>query len=104
MVLPDGDSMLVPLGAPAASVSLLLSQEGHATGKTYEDARGAFRLTATQEGDAGVSLRIVPEVHHGAFRRRVGADPAPGDFAPRQFLFKDGQEEETFRALAATMT
>ncbi len=104
VILPDGDTLLVPLGAPTPSTSLLLSRDGHATGKTYEEARGAFRLTASHEGDTGVSLRIVPEVHHGPIRRRVGADPAAGAFAPQQFLFKEGQEEETFRELAATLS
>ena len=104
VLIPDGDTLLIPLGTAVPIASLLLSRDGHAVGKEYQDACGAFRVTATQQGDDGVSLRIVPEVHHGAYQRRVGSDPAAGAFAPQQFLFKEGQEEESFRDLAATLT
>lgn len=104
VLLPDGDTLLIPLGGATPRASLLLSRDGRAIGKEFEDARGSFRVTATQEGEDGVSLRLVPEVHHGPFKRRVGSDPAAGEFAPQQFLFKDGQEEESFRDLAATLS
>ena len=104
VLIPDGDTLLIPLGNAVPVASLLLSREGHAVGKEYQDAQGAFRVTATQRGDDGVSLRIVPEVHHGAYRRRVGSDPAAGAFAPQQFVFKEGKDEESFRDLAATLT
>ncbi|HEX8199011.1 MAG TPA: hypothetical protein VF590_00885 [Isosphaeraceae bacterium] len=104
--LPDGDSTLIALGAAATppSVSVLLNREGKAVGKVYEQAKGHLRLTATQDRSGGVALRLVPEIHHGPFRRRIGTEADADAFAPQQFSLKDGQEEETLRELAASLT
>ena len=91
VLLPDGDTLLIPLGSPVPRASLLLSRDGHAVGKEYQDAGGAFRVTANQEGRVGVSLRIVPEVHHGSYQRRVGSDPAGGAFAPSNSCSRTGR-------------
>jgi hypothetical protein len=102
--LPDGDNTLLTLSEPTPTVSLLLSSEGQAYGKDYQDASGWCRVTARQEGSAGVALRFVPEIHHGPIQRVFGAVPTGGTLAQQQFKIKDGQEEETFRDLAATLT
>jgi hypothetical protein len=104
--LLDGDSALISLAAAASpsQVSVLLNREGKAVGKVYEDAKGHVRLTASQEGPSGVALRLVPEIHHGPVRRRIGTDANADEFAPQQFTLKDGQQEETLRELAASLT
>jgi hypothetical protein len=103
-VVDDGDHALLSLSEPAPTASLLLSSEGQAYGKDYQDASGWCRVTARREGPAGVALRFVPEIHHGPIQRAFGAVPTGGSLAPQQFRVKDGQEEETFRELAATLT
>ena len=61
-------------------------------------------MTAKQEGPTGVTLRFVPEIHHGPIQHGFGAVPNGGSMAPQRFMVKDGQEEETLRELAATLT
>ncbi len=82
---------------------LLRKREGSIKGKPYQDAKGHLRLTASQQGEDAVLLRVVPEMHHGPVRTGYAAAPG-GAFAPEQFIIKNGQQEETFRDLAATLT
>lgn len=105
---PDGDSTLIEVGpmSPLERISLFLSQDGQAIGKDYERAKGYFRVTATQESGEliGMKVRATPELHHGPMARRYGADTNAGPFQPQEFIYRDGQLEETFRDLAATVS
>lgn len=103
LLLPDGDKTLISLSDPAPEVSLLLNREGRAFGKDYKDASGWYRLTVNQSSENAVSLRLVPEIHHGPFQRAFSALPTAGTFSPQQFMQKDGQQEDTLRELAATL-
>ncbi len=104
IILPDGEHTLISLGNATSTASLLLCRDGNAFGKDYADASGWLRVTATQEGTSGVALRFVPEVHFGPIQHTYGAAPTGGLYAPQNFMIKDGQAEETFRDLAATLT
>lgn len=110
VVYAQPDGVAYPIGAgpttPAERVTLFLNKGGSAVGRDYEQARGVFRVTATQQpGEPGtVKLRVVPEIHHGPIARRVGADTQAGPFDPQQFVYHDGQEEESLRELAATVS
>jgi hypothetical protein len=105
--LPNGNS--VPVGAgPSTAVeqlSLFFNEDGSAIGKDFHNARGAFRVTATQKlnNEASIDIRIVPEVHHGNMGRHFAADTNPAAFEPQQLIYHDGQQEESFRDLAATI-
>lgn len=103
--LPDGNHTLISLAESLPNASLLITRDGHAVGKDYKDASGFFRATATQESATGVTLRLVPEIHHGPLARRYDAVPNPNNtFNTMEFGIKDGQQEETLRELAATLT
>jgi hypothetical protein len=103
--LPDGANTLVTLNEPTAVASLLWSRDGHVFGKDYKDASGWFRVTANHDGPTGVALRIVPEIHHGPVLHRYDALPNnAGALNSMQFMLKDGQQEETLRELAASLT
>ena len=103
--LPDGSNTLVSLADSTPQASLLLNRDGRAFGRDYKEASGWFRVTATQDGATGVSLRFVPEIHHGAVLRRYDSlSNGVGQNNTMQFMLKDGQEEETLRDLAATLT
>ena len=102
--LPDGNNTSIAVAASAPSVSIFLKRDGQGIGKDYKDASGFFRTTASQSGPTGVSLRIVPEIHHGPVLRRFDALPNNGgNYNPIQFMQKDGQQEETLRDMAATL-
>jgi hypothetical protein len=103
--LPDGSNTLIALGDSMPTASLLLTRDGHASGKDYRDASGWFRVTANQSGPTGVALRLVPEIRHGEVLRRYDAlQSSPTTLNSMEFTVKDGQQEETLRDLAATLT
>lgn len=100
IVLPDGDSTLIDLGAEASEIDLLLNRNGAVAGKRYKEARGYLRLSATRQGEVGVSIRAVPELHHGPVRQAWTTSPGgPTALAPQQLIMRNGQEEEAFRDL-----
>lgn len=101
---PDGDHAMIDMVDTTPEVSLLLNREGRAFGKPYKDASGWFRVTANHEGTTGISLRFVPEIHHGPILRAFSALPNAGAYSPQQFMQKDGQQEETLRELATSLS
>lgn len=106
IVNPSGQSTLIDAAHanPRPRLNLLVSQpDGKVLGKVYEDAKGMIRLNATHEGSQGVALRIVPELHHGPVRNGFGVVPTAGLAVPREFQITQGQAEETFRELGATV-
>ncbi|HMB06769.1 MAG TPA: hypothetical protein VKP69_23905 [Isosphaeraceae bacterium] len=103
-ILPDGAPAMVNLCESTPTASLLLNRRDRAFGKDYQDASGWLRVTANQEGPSGVALRFVPEIHHGPIQHSFGAVPNAGSYSPQQFMLKDGQQEETLRELAASLT
>jgi hypothetical protein len=102
--LPDGDHTLINLSEQIPLATLLLCHENRAYGKDYQDASGWCRVTAKQEGATGVTLRFVPEIHHGPIQHAFSAVPTGGSLTPQRFMLKDGQEEETLRELAVTLS
>ncbi len=103
--LPDGSNTLVSLAEATPQASLLLNRDGHAFGRDYKEASGWFRVTVSQDGATGVSLRFVPEIHHGPVTRQYDSlSNGVGSHNQMQFVLKDGQQEETLRDLAATLT
>src|SRR5262249_17384569 len=101
---PEGSPALINVAPTLGTVSLLLNRDGRAFGKDYEEASGYFRVTPTHEGATGVSLRFVPEIHHGPIQRRYDALPNTGSVNPMQFMPKDGQQEDSLRDVAAAVT
>ncbi len=104
IVIPEGEPTLIDPGtAPIDSLNLILDQKGWPVGKIYQEAHGFARVTASYDGKEGVALRILPELHHGPVRKdwemAAGATP----LTPKQLVMKNGQQEETFRDLAATV-
>ena len=103
IALPDGEHTPIVLGEPVESVSLLLNQGGKVAGRNYDDALARLIVTPRQAGAHDVELRIVPQIQHGDKRRTIGALEGAGDFAPKDFAIKDGQQEDLLRELAATV-
>ena len=102
--IPSGDNTLISTGAAVQKVSLILNRDNRATGKDYSDATGYFRMTGSYDASAGVTLRIVPELHHGPIQQRFTADSSTNPYSLQQFIIKEGQQEETLRELAASVT
>jgi hypothetical protein len=105
--LPDGsNNTLISLTESLPETTLLLNREGRTSGRDYHDAKGFVRITATQDGPTGVTLRVAPEIHHGQVARRF--TPLPDGVGTLNTMeplaIKDAQDETTFRDLTATFT
>lgn len=103
VIVPSGDDALFDLGPKVDQLNLFLSRgDKGPVGKPYRDAKPFLRLVPSHDAE-GVSLRIVPEIHHGPIRQ--GWSTAPGGaFSGSQLVSKSGQQEDTLRELAATLT
>ena len=88
---------------PVDQASLLLNRDNRIFGNDFRDASGFFRVTPQQEGANDVSLRLVPEIHHGPVQRTFQALPTASPIGPQEFMINNGQQEETIRELATTL-
>jgi hypothetical protein len=104
LMLNDGEGCGVPTAGDLPELELMMSRHGKVVGKVYKDAKGQLRISASQAGESGVKVRIVPELHHGPVRQGWQAAPGGGAFAPHSFVSTNGQEQESFRELAAELT
>jgi hypothetical protein len=103
IALPEGEHTPIAVGAKAETVTLLLNHKGKVDGRDYQDAEGRLIVTPGHSGSKAVSLRIVPEVHHGENRRTIAPIVATTPFAQREFAIKDGQQEDILRELTLTV-
>jgi hypothetical protein len=104
VVNPCDEPSLIALGS-AQHLSLLTSKPDQSVaGKNYEDAHGFVRMTARYADAGAVGLHIVPEVQHGPFQQLWTTAPAISPNTPREFIPKHGQQQDTFRDLAASLT
>ena len=72
-------------------------------GRDFNDASGYFRVTLGHHGTHGVSLRFVPEIHHGPVQRNFQAIATPSPVATQELRINDGQQEETLRELPVNL-
>src|SRR5262245_51580450 len=87
LALPEADHTLIDPGtSPNPSLTLILGQKDKAVGKVYQDARGFLRVNATFEGNDGVRLRIIPELHHGPVQQGWGVAPGATPMTPGQII------------------
>jgi hypothetical protein len=103
-LLDDGEQTLISISEPVDQATLLLNRQNHPYGKDFEAVSGFFRVNVSHSGTSGVLLRFTPEIHHGAVQRSYQPLPGATPYAPQQFKISDGQQEETLRDLAATLT
>jgi hypothetical protein len=99
----NSEPTLVVVGPTVDQASLLLNRDNRIVGNDFRDASPYFRVTPQQEGPNDVSLRLVPEIHHGPVQRTFQAQPTASPVGPQEFMIKSGQQEETFRELATTL-
>ncbi len=100
----NGEPTLVIVSPAVEQASLLLNRDNRIFGNDFKDASGFFRVIPEQEGTNSVSLRLVPEIHHGPVQRTFQARPTASPLGPQEFMMNNGQQEETIRDLATTLT
>jgi hypothetical protein len=99
----SGEPTLVNISPSVEQASLLLNRENRIFGKDYKDMSGYFRVTAQHSSANNIALRLVPEIHHGPVQRMFQAVQSAAPVGPQEFRMNNGQQEETFRELAATV-
>jgi hypothetical protein len=99
----SGEQTLISISEPVEQASLLLNRDNRAFGRDFNAASGFFRATVQHEGAHSISLRLVPEIHHGPIQRTYQPLTNPSADAPRQFRINDGQQEETLRDLPVNL-
>jgi hypothetical protein len=82
-----------------AQVSLLINRDDRVTGADYKDASGFLRLIPRHHGEHAVSLRVIPEIHHGPIQRTFPSVPNAAGLAPHELSIRDAQKEEAIRDL-----
>jgi hypothetical protein len=103
IALPEGERTPIVVGAKTESIAILLNHRGKLDGRDYVDAEGRLVVSPKQSGSKGVSIRIVPEIHHGESKRTIAPLQNNGPFAQQEFSIKDGQQEDILRELAITV-
>jgi hypothetical protein len=104
IILPfETSTLLDPGTVQNADLTLMLGQKDKVVGKNYGSARGFIRVTASFEGEDGVALRLVPELHHGPVQKGWSVAPGATSITPGQIIAREGQKEESFRDLAASL-
>lgn len=101
---PFNEPVKIATAESRPEISLLVDSGMGVAGKVFKDASGFFRVAGLLDDQAGVILKVTPEIHHGKNASQItpsqaGANP----FEPGQLLIKSGQTEEMFRDLAANV-
>ena len=103
IALPVGERSPIVVGPKTDSLTLLLNHKGKLDGRDYQDAEGRLNITPGHSGSKAVSIRVVPEIHHGETRRTIAPLEGNGPFAQREFSIKDAQQEDILRELAVSV-
>ncbi len=102
------DGQVMPIMCPDSGTmtemeTIILSRDQKVVGVDYQEPQGAFRVTSKRK-DAGIELRIIPEIQHGPNKLRFETIPETDPFEPLQFSQQLGQQQDSFRELATTLT
>ena len=103
IALPVGERSPIVLAPRTETLTLLLNHGGKLDGRNYQDVEGRLIITPGHSGTKAVSIRVVPEIHHGETRRTIAPLEGGGPFAQREFSIKDSQQEDVLRELAVNV-
>ena len=103
LLLESGEQNLIGVSEAVEQASLLVNRDNRVSGKDYESASGFLRVTPRHDGAHGVSLRLIPEIHHGPLQRSFPAVTSTPGFAPRELSIRDGQQEDAIRELTVDL-
>ena len=80
--MESGEQTLISISESVEQASLLLNLDNHVFGQDFNAASGFFRTTVQHEGAHSISLRFVPEIHHGPIQRTYQPLPNASADAP----------------------
>jgi hypothetical protein len=103
IAIPEGERTPIVVGSRTDSVALLLNHRGKVNGRDYQSAEGRIIVSPSHSGSKSVSLRLVPEIHHGESRRTIAPLQSNSPFSQQDFKIKDGQQEDVLREMAVSV-
>ncbi len=104
LMVESGDpKTLVNVSPTIEQVSLLINRGNRVSGRDYRDVSGYLRLIPRHHGAHAVSLRVIPELHHGPIQRTFPTRPNATGIAPQQLAIRDAQQEEEIRDLTVDL-
>ena len=83
-------------------LSLVTNLDGRAIAKDYEQASGYLRVTTDHDGERGVSLRILPEIHYGPMKQGFQPIASPGPYPVNQLTISNSQEQDSLQELMSS--
>jgi hypothetical protein len=104
LAVESGDpKTLISVSPRVEQVSLLVNRNDRVSGRDYRDVSGYLRLVPRHQGAHAVSLRVIPELHHGPIQRTFPTLPTATGTAPQELTIRDAQQEEEIRELAVDL-
>ncbi len=104
LLVESGDpKTLISVSPRTEQVSLLINRNDRVSGRDYQDISGYLRLVPRHHGARAVSLRVIPELHHGPIMRTFPTLPNATGIAPQELTIRDAQQEEEIRELAVDL-
>ncbi|MHB1562256.1 MAG: hypothetical protein ACYC61_32825 [Isosphaeraceae bacterium] len=101
LMVESGDpKSLISVSPRVEQVSLLINRDDRVSGRDYRDVSGYLRMIPRHHGAHAVSLRVIPELHHGPIQRTFPTLPNATGIAPQELQIRDAQQEEEIRELA----
>ncbi|HEX6987416.1 MAG TPA: hypothetical protein VF170_18705 [Planctomycetaceae bacterium] len=98
LVLPSGGQTEAQTSDLIASCTVDVAVDGEIKEKTFENARGVFRVTASSKQAGWATFEFLPEIHHGF----AGTRPVAGQAGWQQF--ETGQNVQKLYAQRFTLT
>ena len=104
IIVESGEPTLIKVSDPVEQASLLLNRDNRAFGHDYRDVSGYFRRNGSARRPTTSQLRLVPEIHHGPIQGTYQTVPNAAAIGPQEYKNNKGQEEDTIRELATSLT
>jgi hypothetical protein len=84
-------------------LNLLMNLDNRAIARDYELAAGIVRISTDHDGERGVSLRMVPEIHHGPIKQGYQPIANAGPYPINQLAISHSQQKDSLLDLTSTM-
>lgn len=102
--LPEtNEAVDVRPGEVHPKLSLLMNLDNRAVARDYELASGILHVSTNHDGERGVSLRMVPEIHHGPVKQGYQPIKSIGPYPNNEMTITNSQQKDSLLDLASTI-
>lgn len=102
--LPEtNEAVDVRPGEVHPSLNLLMNLGNRAIARDYELASGILHVSTDHDGEHGVRLRMVPEIHHGPVKQSYQPIKSIGPYPNNQMAIMNSQQKDSLLDLASAI-